>query len=86
MSVQELEKMIDSALSENLTSIEKGKVYTEAILAYMHIKNEVDKVYLETIEKGMQSLSELIDNEKKDVDEVEKDVIRQKLQEIDDMD
>ncbi|MBU3668954.1 MAG: hypothetical protein FGM57_03225 [Candidatus Taylorbacteria bacterium] len=85
-SIKEIEKAIDKALSQKLTSAEKGKIYTESLMAYLAIKNEVDKAYLESLESGMRSLSELMSEEKKEGDEIEKNVIRQKLQEIDDMD
>ncbi len=85
-TVEDLKKEIEQALTQKLTSVEKGKIYTDALVTYLRIKNEVDAAYLETLENSMQLLGNLMKEEKTQNDEIQKESIRKKLQEIEDMD
>ncbi len=85
-SISLLIDQLTYAIQEPLTSEEKGKIYTDTLLAYLSIKNDLDQAYLETIESGLHSLGQLIESEKKQNDLIEEDIIRKKLQEIDDLD
>jgi hypothetical protein len=85
-TAEDLKKEIEQALTQKLTSVEKGKIYTDALVTYLRIKNEVDAAYLETLENSMQLLGNLMKEEKTQNDEIQKESIRKKLQEIEDMD
>jgi hypothetical protein len=85
-TVEDLEHAIEKALSQKLTSVEKGRIYSEALITYLKIKNEIDTAYLETLENSMQMLGKLMEEEKTQNDEIQKESIRKKLQEIEDMD
>jgi hypothetical protein len=85
-TVEELRSLIDKTLEKPLSSEERGRIYTDALLTYIQIKNEIDTAYLETLETGLAKLKELLDHERIQKNDVEKAVIRQKLQEINDLD
>lgn len=86
VTIKQIEEDIERALSQKLSPVEKGRIYTKALITYAQLKKELDMAYLETLNKSIQLLGDLMQEEKTQNDEIKKESIRRKLQEIDDMD
>jgi hypothetical protein len=86
ISTDELRNKIDSLFAPPMSTEEQGKVHTETLLAYLGIKKEIDTSYLATLTEGIEALKKLNGEEKTNTTRLETEIVRQKLQEIDDLD
>ena len=79
-------QLLGEYINEELTKEERGEIYTQLILLYVDTVNETNETYRKSLELALAATKKLQSEEIKAEDKLKSLVIKQKLQEIDDLD